>query len=106
MISYMYSLPHQTRLRESERRCALESLHYEELLLELESSRMRQKYESIETAAGVIPPVTTTFTFPFNDVDYGITQNGPAATDTTAFRSSYSGRLSGCLIYLPKYYRN
>ncbi|KAM3187402.1 hypothetical protein ACTXT7_002378 [Hymenolepis weldensis] len=39
--------PH-VRLRESERRCALESLRYEELLLELESSRMRQKYENFE----------------------------------------------------------
>ncbi|VDD77998.1 unnamed protein product [Mesocestoides corti] len=41
----------KTRLRESERRCALESLRYEELLLELESSQMRQKYDMLDDAS-------------------------------------------------------
>ncbi|KAM7536998.1 hypothetical protein Aperf_G00000075654 [Anoplocephala perfoliata] len=44
----------KVRLRESERRSALESLRYEELLLELESSQMRQRYENFENAASAI----------------------------------------------------
>ncbi|VDM33941.1 unnamed protein product [Hydatigera taeniaeformis] len=78
----------KTRLRESERRCALESLRYEELLLELESSRMRQKYESIELTGGVHPSASVTPTAPPNGLEYALPKKGTVSTDTTTFKHS------------------
>ncbi|EUB62998.1 Peripheral-type benzodiazepine receptor-associated protein [Echinococcus granulosus] len=78
----------QTRLRDSERRCALETLRYEELLLELESSRMRQKYESLEVVGGVHSSASATSTTLPNGLEYVISRKGTTSTDTTSFKHS------------------
>ncbi|KAL5968783.1 Peripheral-type benzodiazepine receptor-associated protein 1 [Taenia solium] len=79
-----------TRLRESERRCALESLRYEELLLEVESSQMRQKYESVEIVGGVHSSATVTPTALPNQPEHVLPQKGSISADTISFKHSCS----------------
>ncbi|VDK35227.1 unnamed protein product [Taenia asiatica] len=80
----------KTRLRESERRCALESLRYEELLLEVESSQMRQKYESVEIVGDVHSSATVTPTALPNHPEYVLPQKGSISADTISFKHSCS----------------
>ncbi|KAL5110985.1 hypothetical protein TcWFU_009862 [Taenia crassiceps] len=78
------------RLHESEQRCALESLRYEELLLELESSRMRQKYESVENFRDVHSSANVTSTVPSNNLEYAPPQKGTISADTICSKHSCS----------------